>query len=147
MSDGGRGATFRYPWRGRVVIHDQYTCDSATQLHFWYGERRPYRFQKWLLKALLPKPLCSFFLDIPLEVALIRKGHYTLVELRRQAQLCSNEYRRVGARRLDAELPAAALCAEIAAEVWTSIPLSRSTQLADGGAGTPGSTSQRRDGA
>jgi thymidylate kinase len=136
-----RRATFHYPWRGRVVIHDRYTCDSASQLHFWYGERRPYRFQKWLLKALSPKPLCSFFLDVSPEVALIRKGEYTLVELRRQAQLYRNEYRRVGARRLDAELPPAELCAEIAAEVWTSIPLPSSTQLADGGAGPPGAAS------
>jgi len=129
-----RRATFRYPWHGRVVIHDRYTCDSATQLHFWYGERRPYRFQKWLVKALSPKPLCSFFLDVSPEVALMRKGEYTLIELHRQAQLYRNEYRRVGARRLDAELPAAKLCAEIAAEVWTSIPLSSSTHVAEDGA-------------
>jgi len=126
-----RRATFRYPWRGRIVIHDRYTCDSASQLHFWYGERRSYRFQKWLLRVLSPKPLCSFFLDVPPEVALIRKGEYTLAELRRQARLYREEYRRAGAHRLDAELPAATLCARIAAEVWVRIPPSASVVLAD----------------
>jgi thymidylate kinase len=114
-----RRATFHYPFRGRVVIHDRYICDSACQLDFWYGDRRAYRVQKWLLRALSPKPLCSFFLDAPPEVALFRKGEYTLNELARQAQLYREEYRRVGAHRLDAEVPAASLCAEIAAEVWT----------------------------
>jgi thymidylate kinase len=142
-----RRATFRYPWRGLVVIHDRYTCDSAVQLHFWYGTQRSYRFQKWLLRALSPKPLCSFFLDIPPEVALMRKGEYPIAELLSQASLYRREYRSVGAHRLDAELPAAALCAEIAAEVWTRIPPLASPQLADVDASPPGTASERPDGA
>jgi len=115
-----RRSTFRYPWRGRVVVHDRYTCDSAVQLHFWYGESRPFRFEKWLLRTLSPRPLRSFFLDLPPEVALLRKGEYTIDELRRHARLYRAEYPRTGAERLDAERLPEELCAEIAATVWTA---------------------------
>lgn len=117
-----RRSTLRYPWRGRIVIHDRYTCDSAVQLHFWYGQDRSFRFEKWLLRTLSPRPLRSVFLDIRPEVALLRKGEYTIEELRRQARLYRNEYKRHGAIHLDAERLPAELSAEIAAAVWTARP-------------------------
>jgi len=115
-----RRSTFRYPFRGRVVIHDRYTCDSSVQLHFWYGESRSFRFEKWLLRTLSPRPLRSFFLNLPPEVALLRKGEYTIDELRRQTRLYRAEYPRAGAGRLDAERLPEKLCDEIAATVWTA---------------------------
>jgi thymidylate kinase len=117
-----RRATFRQRFSGNVVIFDRYTCDSAVQLRFWYGEDRQFRFQRWLLRALSPRPFRAFFLEIPAEIALIRKGEYTLDELRIQESLYRDENAIVRAERIDGERPPAELCAAIAAAVWSSLP-------------------------
>ncbi len=117
-----RRPTFHYPSGGRVAIYDRFVCDSRVRLEFWYGRNRDVRFEKWLLGALSPKPFRSFFLDVPAEVALIRKGDFALSELRRQHALYQAEAKKLESTRIDGESPAARISAEIARMVWTSLP-------------------------
>jgi thymidylate kinase len=117
-----RRPTLHYPWGGKIAIYDRFVSDSRVRLEFWYGRNRDLRFEKWLLGALSPKPLCSFFLDVPPEVALIRKGEFALSELRRQHAVYRAEAKKLGSTRIDGEAPAPRISAEIARMVWTSLP-------------------------
>jgi thymidylate kinase len=103
----------------RIVIFDRHFLDSAARLRFQYGEEHRFRFQNALVRALSPKPLVSFFLEIPAELSLERKDdRWTLDELRAQARLYREESERLDVIRLDGRRPQAELCAEIAAAVW-----------------------------
>ena len=113
--------TLRHPWSGRVVVYDRFVCDSAVQLEFWYGRNRRLGFEKWLLRALSPRPFRSFLLEVPPEVALIRKNEYALDELRRQHALYRTESKKGGVTVLDGEFPAAEISAQIARAVWTAL--------------------------
>ena len=110
------------PFSGKVVIFDRYVCDSSAWLSFWYGTERRFRLQKWILRTLSPTPLRAFFLNVRPEIALIRKGEMSLAELRRMVNLYGEESKRLGVRVLDGEEPPAKVAAEIAREVWTSLP-------------------------
>lgn len=107
---------------GKIVICDRYTLDTAVHLRFRYGERRNYRFQTGLVGRLSPRPIASYLLDVPAATAHARKAEqYSLEDLERQASLYRQEWSRLGARRLDGELPRAQLCAQIATEVWQAL--------------------------
>ncbi len=109
--------------RRRTVICDRYVLDSVVHLRYRYGEERKFRWQACLIKALSPKPVASYFLDVPPEVALSRKAEqYSLDQLNRQARLYKATYQRLGVKRLDGERPAEDLCEEIAPEVWLRFP-------------------------
>ena len=118
-----RRATRRHLARGRVVICDRYTLDSTIHLRYRYGAARRFRFQASLIRALSPRPLRSFFLDVPPALGLARKAEqYDLAQLTQQVGLYHEEYERLGARRLDGERPREELCADIAREVWLALP-------------------------
>ena len=117
-----RRPTLQHPFSGKVVIFDRYVCDSSAWLSFWYGTERRFRLQKWILRTLSPTPLRAFFLNVRPEIALIRKGEMSLAELRRMVNLYGEESKRLGVRVLDGEEPPAKVAAEIAREVWTSLP-------------------------
>lgn len=106
---------------GGIVVFDRYVLDSAVRLRYlWGGEQRP---QRTLLRVLSPRPVCSFFLEVPPETALERKrDQWSLADLRRQTALYRAEAARLGVHILDGTRPREELCAEIAAEAWARLP-------------------------
>jgi thymidylate kinase len=109
----------RHILAGRIVVHDRYTLDSVVRLQTLYGETRSFRFQRWLIQRLSPRPLCSFLLDVSPETAIERKrDRWTLEQLRGQAELYRTEQARLGVQRIDGDRPREEICAEIAEEVW-----------------------------
>jgi len=108
--------------RGRVVIFDRYTLDSAVHLRYLYGEARSFGLQNFLIRALSPRPVRSFFLEVEPETVVARKPiQYDLEHVRKQARLYADEHERRGARRLDGERSPDDLAAEIAADVWRAL--------------------------
>jgi thymidylate kinase len=106
--------------RGRVVVCDRYVLDSAVHLRYEYGEERRYGLQTGLLRLAGPAPL-AFFLDLPPEEASVRKPDYDVTENARRAAIYRAMAKRLGARRIDAELPRDQICAEVARAVWGSL--------------------------
>ncbi len=108
--------------RGRVVVYDRYTLDSTVQLRFRYGRESRFSLQRRLIGLLAPRPVASFYLDIPPETSLARKDdRWTLADLEEQARLYREEVERDGAVRLDGLRPRDELAAEIAETVWRAL--------------------------
>lgn len=117
-----RRSTLRAFGRGRIIIYDRYTLDSAVKLLYWYGDTWMIRLLIRLIHHATPTPLKSYFLDVPAQVAFERKGEWGLDDLAARATLYSGEYKRLRVRRLDATRPTSELSEEIATEVWASLP-------------------------
>ena len=116
-----RRATARAIRRGGVVICDRYTLDSVVYVrHRWAGGRR-LPLQTALIRLLSPRPLRSYFLDVPAEVAYRRKQEFSIENLRRRERLYRDEQRRLGVRRLDGERPPEDLTSQIVADVWLAM--------------------------
>ena len=108
--------------RGRNVVCDRYTLDSRVHLRYRYGDTRRFRFQAWVIRALSPKPLRSYHVEVPPEVAHERKAEqYDLEQLRTQARLYVEERQEVGAQRLDGTRPKEDLTREVVEDVWRSL--------------------------
>ena len=113
-----RRATLGHLLRGRVVVCDRYTLDSAAHLRYKYGAAERFRFQARLIRWVTPKPLRSFFLDVPGSTALRRKNEkYTPEQMDLLVSLYRDESDWLAVRRWDGELPQERLCAEIARDV------------------------------
>ena len=112
----------RHTHHGRIVIYDRYALDSTVQLRFRYGSTGRFLLQRGLIRLLAPKPVASFYLDIPPESSLGRKDdRWTLADLEVQAGLYREEYERAGVVRLDGLRPREELAAEIAETVWRAL--------------------------
>lgn len=112
----------RHSRHGRIVVYDRYALDSTVQLRFRYGTNGRFSLQRSLIGLLAPKPLASFYLDIPPETSLDRKDdRWTLADLDMQARLYREEYERGGVERLDGLRPRDELAAEIAETVWRAL--------------------------
>jgi thymidylate kinase len=108
-------------FRGGVIIFDRYVLDAAAQMHYFYGGRRAFRFQKWLLKTISPQPLCAFFLDVPPEIVSDRKHlQYAPEQLERQYGHYKSLLDEFRVCRLQGTLPREELCESIAKEVLTA---------------------------
>src|SRR5437763_737983 len=108
--------------RGEIVICVRYTLHAAAHLRFRYGEQRPFRLPIGVVHRFSPRPLRSYFVDVPAETAYARKAEqYSLEELARQAQLYREEAPGLGVRKLDGQRPREELCAEIAEDVWRAL--------------------------
>lgn len=107
--------------QGRIVIFDRYTLDSAVRLRHWYGDSLAYRLVIRLVHRLAKRPVRAYFLDVSPEVAFERKPEWELCDLKGRVKLYSEEYARLGVRRLDGTRPADELAAEIAADVWGAL--------------------------
>jgi thymidylate kinase len=108
--------------RGRIVICDRYSLDSAVHLLHRYGDTRAVRSQIALISLLSPPARRAYLLEVAPEVALRRKAdRWTLDQLRRRFHLYRELQDAFGAQRLNAEQPQAQLAAEIARDVWASI--------------------------
>jgi len=112
----------RHSRHGRVVIYDRYALDSAVQLRFRYGTNGKFSLQRWLIGLLAPKPVASFYLDIPAETSIARKDdRWTLADLEAQTRLYREEVARNGALLLDGLRPRNELAAEIGEAVWRAL--------------------------
>lgn len=121
-----RRATTPHLLRGRVVVCDRYTLDSAAHLKYKYGADRDYRFQVWLIRLLTPRPLRSYFLDVPAPTALARKNEkYTPEQMELLVSLYRDECGELGVRRLDGEARREELCREVALDVATALSTKR----------------------
>lgn len=107
--------------RGRVVIFDRYTLDSAVRLQHWYGSSLSSRLVIWLIHHLNKRPLRAYFLEAPPRVVFDRKPEWELRDLECRATLYDDEYARLGVRRLDGTRPVEDLFVEIASDVWGAI--------------------------
>jgi thymidylate kinase len=109
--------------RGRDVICDRYALDSAVHLLHRYGDTRLVRFQVALISLLSPRPRRAFFLDVRPEVALARKtDRWTEGELRERLDLYRELRTAYGATLVDGEQHRDRVAAEIARDVWRSLP-------------------------
>lgn len=112
----------RHSRHGRVVISDRYALDSTVQLRFRYGTSGRFTLQRALIGLLTPKPVASFYLDIPAETSLARKDdRWTLADLETQVRLYREEVACNGAVRLDGSRPRDELAAEIGEAVWRTL--------------------------
>ena len=104
------------------MICDRYTLDSAAHLRFRYGPERSLRFQSRLIRLVSPRPLRSYFLDVPAPTAYARKTErYSVEDLALLAQLYREERAWLRIEHLDGERPRAELCTEIAEDVWGAL--------------------------
>ena len=106
--------------RGRadVVIFDRYVLDTAVRLDTWYSRLGRVGLETWLCERLSPRPLCSYFLDVPADRALARKvDKWDLPTLQRQAESYRRECKRLGVHRLDGERSREDLAADITTDV------------------------------
>lgn len=103
---------------GKVVIFDRYVLDSRVRLRFLYGRQRRYPLQDLIIRALSPRPVGAFMLDVTAEESLARKDdRWTRADLERLVAL----YRELDdgtVTRLDGTRDRDELAAEIAAAVW-----------------------------
>jgi thymidylate kinase len=105
--------------KGRTVVCDRYTLDSRVHLRYRYGAERGFGVQARLIEAVSPKPIRSYLVEVPPEVAYERKAEqYDLQQLTAQARLYREESDRLAVNRLDGTRPKDELCREIAEEVW-----------------------------
>jgi len=108
--------------RGKVVICDRYTLDTAVHLRFRYGVKRNFLLQTRLVDRLSPRPSAAYLLDVPAATAYARKAEqYSVGDLDEQARLYREEFDRLGVQRLDGERPREELCAKIGEEVWRTL--------------------------
>jgi thymidylate kinase len=108
--------------RGRTVVCDRYTLDSRMHLRYRYGTERRFGFQGRLIAALSPKPVRSYLVEIPPEVAYERKAEqYDLDQLRTQASLYREESESLDVKKLDGTRPKEDLSDEVAEDVWRAL--------------------------
>lgn len=108
--------------RGRIVVCDRYTLDSAAHLRYKYGPAERYRLQAGVVRLLSPRPLRSYLLDVPGAVAHNRKPEkYTAEQLEQLARLYREECERLGVRRLDGQRPPHELAADVGDDVLQAL--------------------------
>jgi thymidylate kinase len=109
--------------RGCDVISDRYALDSAVHLLHRYGDTRLVRLQIALISLVSPKPQRAFFLAVRPEVAVERKvDRWSECDLRQRFDLYCELRAAYGARLVDGEQPHEQVAAEIARDVWRSLP-------------------------
>jgi thymidylate kinase len=117
-----RRVAILHSWRGGIVIFDRYVLDAAAQMHYFYGDDREFRFQKWLLKTISPRPARAFFLDVPPQTVIRRKHlQYAPPQLERQYGHYKSLLEEFHVRRLPGEDPREELCELIATEVLAAV--------------------------
>jgi thymidylate kinase len=108
----------RHYGRADVVIFDRYVLDTTVRLDTWYSGLGRVGLETWLCERLSPRPLCSYFLDVPADRALARKvDRWDLPTLSRQAESYRRECERLGVDRLDGERSKEDLATHITSEV------------------------------
>jgi thymidylate kinase len=106
---------------GRVVICDRYTLDSVVHLRFRYGVGG---LPAWLVRALPPRPVRTYYLDIPPAESLRRKDDgYHLDQLDRiHAGYAAASRRLPGVTVVDGTQPFDDVAEQVARDVWPRLP-------------------------
>jgi thymidylate kinase len=108
--------------RGRVVICDRYSLDSAVHLRHRYGDTRSVRLQISLISLVSPQPRLHYLLEVPPEVALRRKvDRWSADQLARRSELYLELHQLYGARRVDAGRSQRDLATQIGSDVWHTL--------------------------
>lgn len=111
--------------RGRIVVCDRYALDSLVHLRYRYGAERKYRLQLAIIRALSPRPLRAYLLDVSPQTARARNREYTPAQIELRARLYREEHAGLGVRRLDGQRSREDLAEEIALEVWSALRADR----------------------
>ena len=118
----GQMQTALHLLRGRVVICDRYSLDSAVHLQHRYGDTRTVRLQLSLISLVSPRPRVHYLLEVRPEVALRRKvDRWSTDQLARRSQLYRALHETYGAQRVDGERPPRDLATQIGHEVWRAL--------------------------
>ena len=118
----GQMRTALHLLRGRVVICDRYSLDSAVHLQHRYGDTRTVRLQLSLISLVSPRPRVHYLLDVRPEVALRRKvDRWSADQLAQRSQLYRALHEMYGAQCVDAEQPPRDLATQIGHEVWRAL--------------------------
>lgn len=108
--------------RAEVVVCTRYTLDAIVALRFGYNADRPLRLASMLLRALSPRPLRAYYLDVDADVAFSRRAEqFSLAELERLTALYRQECKANGVMLLDGTAPREVLCERIARDVWSAV--------------------------
>lgn len=90
---------------GKVVVCDRWTLDSVVHTRYRYGASTPLAVHEVLLRRLAPRTRVDFLLEVPPEVAFMRKpDQYTAEQLGRQADLYASVAPELGVVRVDGTL-------------------------------------------
>lgn len=117
-----RRATAGHLRAGRVVVCDRYVLDSTVHLRYRYAPHRSLSLHAAVLRWLSPTPTHTILLAITGTTAWRRKqDHYVERQLRLQATLYEQEWRRCGAHRLDGTATREELCARTAEGAWRAM--------------------------
>jgi thymidylate kinase len=115
-------ATQQRVLKGQVVVCDRYVLDSVVQLRARYGAERGWRFQSKLVRALSPKPLRAFLMEVPPDVAHERRrDEHDLAELTELVRLYDQASADIRVRRIDGARSLEDVAADLAAEVWLAL--------------------------
>lgn len=107
--------------RGRIIIFDRYTLDSTVKLKHFYGDNATTRLLARLINVATIRPLRSYLLDLPPQVAYNRKPEWEIEDLEARAALYRAEYAWLNVRRVDATRPTHELTTDIAADIWRAL--------------------------
>ena len=115
----------RYKGHAQVLVYDRYTLDSSVHLRWRYGAHGSVATGlNWYLRRFAPKPICSYLLRVPPEVAHARKYEDAIGELQMHASLYDDALAgqfQGSVKALDGTRPIHDLAAQIAQEVWTEL--------------------------
>lgn len=117
-----RRDTVRETRRGRLVVRDRYLLDALVHLEDKYAGVHGVRLQARLIRALTPRPIAAFYLDVSADEAWRRKPEeFSRDELDRQRQGYLKMAGNLRVRVLDGERPAGELSDVIAQEVLAAL--------------------------
>lgn len=103
----------------RVVLCDRYVLDSTVHLRHRYTAARWFGLQRLVLRAVSPRPVAAFLLDVEPAVARQRKPEqYTTADLTELRRLYHEEARRLGVTVVDANAGELDVAATIARISW-----------------------------
>ena len=117
-----RRDTVRETRRDRLVVRDRYLLDALVHLEDKYAGVHGVRLQARLIRALTPRPLAAFYLDVSADEAWRRKPEeFSRDELDRQRQGYLRMAGDLGVTVLDGERPAGELTDEIVRDVLAAL--------------------------
>jgi thymidylate kinase len=105
-----------------IVVCDRYVLDSIVNLRVRYGTDRRFRFQSRLIRIASPKPVKSFLLRVPPEVAHSRRrDEHTLEELQELGGLYEAEASRWKVHIADASRSIEEICTDLVRSAWYEV--------------------------
>lgn len=105
-----------------IVVCDRYVLDSIVNLRVRYGTDQRFVVQSRLIRMASPKPVKSFLLRVPAEIAHDRRSdEHALEELQQLGALYDGEVERHDAHIIDASGTIQEICAAVAQTTWLTL--------------------------